>query len=280
MQKYAEVGSQAENEHTDMVKKIIAVIGIKQLIMQTEQLCHAKAYTVLNEYLEGGEIDNDLAQIIVHCLFSLAPRFDRGQPEVDRKACQGLIGALFRKRDTIQVASLLPLLVHPCLPYENLCALLEELIYVLQNHHLQTLSNIITANRSQNTQDLAQVLKVVIDNVIKVLLARASDAGPAQAVSLIKVIICKEGAPPQLDEQTVLQRQLSFTDALIGHEPAQEPLNEANEVGEGGAAPRPSARSLLLQALRQIIEDQHWPRCKPLLRSILMLTSKYHQECF
>lgn len=249
LQKYAEVAGRVDNEHSDMVKKIIAVIGLKPIIVQTEQTCHAKAYTVLNQYLKEGEVDNDLAQILVQCLFQLSSRFGQEQSQADRQACQSLISALFTKRDSVQISSLLPLMVHPCLPYDNLCLLLKEIIYNLHNHHLQTLSNFITQNRNQSAQDLAQVLKVVVENIIKVLVARAGEQGPAQAIDLIKIIICSsEGSNAQLEEQSILQRQLIFTDALICHDDSQEQGEQAN----GGDEPRQSisARSLLLQAIK------------------------------
>lgn len=130
---------------------------------------------------------------------------------------------------------------------DNLCLLLEEIIYRLQNHHLQTLSNFITRNHSQSSQDLAQVLKVVVENIIKVLVARAGDQNTAQAVDLIKIIICsREGSSTQLEEQSILQRQLIFTDALICHDDSQ------GEQANGGDEARQttSARSLLLQAIK------------------------------
>lgn len=63
--KYQEAARRTDCEHADMIKKIIAIIGIKQVVLQTEHACHAKAYNVINQHLKQGEADNDLVQILV-----------------------------------------------------------------------------------------------------------------------------------------------------------------------------------------------------------------------
>lgn len=162
--------------------------------------------------------------------------------------------------------------------------MLEEIFFGLQNHHLQSLCNYITQNRGQGTQDLSQVHKVVVENVIKVILRRAAEQGTAKATDMIKIIICvKEGNGAQIDEQDFLKRQLIFADSLIcHHEGAQTQQERPMEVDEGSKAPASSASpsALLIQTLKSIIKENQWPRCQILMRAILMLNSKYHKECF
>jgi len=122
--------------------------------------------------------------------------------------------------------------------------------------------------------------------MIKVLAARQSDLGEEKIVDLIVMMICSgegnQASAGQLDEQVVLQRQLMFTDTFICFQQPSGRVEDAAAPDDAIANEKASGapRHLLLKALRLIIEQKAWPRCKLLLRSVLMLNSKYHQECF
>jgi len=91
---------------------------------------------VLLEYGRSEEIDNELVQIIVQCLFQLSFSNVQDKTPNERQVCQDLMSKLFDKSNALQTSALLPLLVHPDLPFENLKDLLEQLIFSLHNHHL------------------------------------------------------------------------------------------------------------------------------------------------